>query len=446
MNNNATGTGAAHRTSPILAKPATNYRYTVVMLLGGMTCINYVDRYNIAAAVPTLMKLFGLSPSKMGVLMSAFGWSYLVCMAMIGYLLNRKSPKTVAFWCCLGWGLVTTCTSLVAGFYSFLVVRVLLGATESAAFPACARVVGVWTPKRERTFSTGVFDCASKFGSAFSPPLVVWAIINWGWKSSFLITGCLAIIYAFVWLRFYHDPEKHPRISQSELDYIRQDQVLDDQRQAIKTPEIPMYKLLTYPRIFLMCTGFFLYMYHSTVFHVWIPAYLVHAKGYNLKQMGYAAAYPYIGAVVFELIGSFTLDKWFQHGATLNQVRRTGQFVGMFGSAIALYLAVVAPTPGMTVFWLTASYSLVAISGAQNWAITTNLAPQGQIGTVSAMNGMCGALATIVAPVISGLLIETRWGYDGALVVTVVAVGLAGLIYGTLDYSKPIVPRVKKTA
>jgi MFS family permease len=100
----------------------------------------------------------------------------------------------------------------------------------------------------------------------------------------------------------------------------------------------------------------------------------------------------------------------------------------------------------MTVFWLTASYSLVAISGAQNWAITTNLAPQGQIGTVSAMNGMCGALATIVAPVISGLLIETRWGYDGALVVTVVAVGLAGVIYGTLDYSKPIVPRVKKTA
>jgi ACS family glucarate transporter-like MFS transporter len=300
----------------------------------------------------------------------------------------------------------------------------------------------VWTPKRERTLATGVFDTASKAGSAFSPPLVVWAMINWGWKSSFVITGGLAIIYAFVWLRRYHDPEKHPKVSQEELEYIRQDQLLDAKRQVAKVPEIPVYKLLTYPRIFLMSSGFFLYMYHSTVFHVWIPAYLVHSKGYNLKQMGIAAACPYIGAVVSELIGSHLLDKWFQHGASLNCVRRTGQIVGMGGSALSLYFAVTAGTPGMTVVWLTASYSLVAISGAQNWAITTNLAPQGQIGAVAAMNGMFGALAAIVAPIVSGVMIETRWGYDGALFITVAAIGLAAVIYGTLDYSKPITPRV----
>ena len=83
------------------AAPPTKYRYGMILLLSGMITINYVDRFNIAAAVPTLMKEFGLSPARMGVLMSAFGWTYLLCMLPVGYLLNRKSPKVIGF--CPAW-------------------------------------------------------------------------------------------------------------------------------------------------------------------------------------------------------------------------------------------------------------------------------------------------------------------------------------------------------
>jgi ACS family glucarate transporter-like MFS transporter len=437
---NTAATGPARKTSGLLTKPSTNYRYGIILLLGGMTALNYVDRYNIAAAIPTLMKLFNISASRMGLLMSGFGFSYLACMLPVGYFLNRKSPKIVMFCCCFGWGLVTMCTGLVAGFYSLFVVRVLLGATESGAFPTCSRITGVWTPKRERTLASAVFDCAGKLGNAISPPLVVWAIINWGWQWSFVITGGMAVAFSLVWYRYYYDPEKHPKVSKDELDYIRQDQVLDEKRQIATTKTIPVYKLLTYPRIFMMGTGFFLYMYHSTVFHVWIPAYLVHSKGYTLKQMGFAVSYPFMGAVVAELLGSYVLDKWYQRCGSINLVRRTGQLVGYLGSGITMYLAVIAGTPAMTVVWLTVSYSAVSISGAQNWAIPTHLAPQGQIGGVAAVNAMCGAFAAIVAPIISGFMIQ-KSGYNGALLVTVGAIGLAGIIYASIDYSKPIVPR-----
>jgi sugar phosphate permease len=125
MNNGAAGPSLAREVS----KPAlpTNCRYGVMLLLGGMICINYVDRFNIAAAVPTLMKEFGLSPARMGVLMSAFGWTYLICMFPVGYLLDRKSPKTIGFFSCLGWGVATLFTAAVSGFYSFFAVRLLLG-------------------------------------------------------------------------------------------------------------------------------------------------------------------------------------------------------------------------------------------------------------------------------------------------------------------------------
>jgi ACS family glucarate transporter-like MFS transporter len=322
-----------------------------------------------------------------------------------------------------------------------LAVRLLLGATESAGYPTCTRVASVWTPKHERTSFTGIFDSCAKLGSAFSPPLVVWAIIHWGWRSSFVVSGLIAIVFSFLWLAYYHDPDKHPKVSNEELDYIRHNQLTETAAPAvIKTKEIPIYKLLTYRPTFLMFCGFFLYMYFVTVFHMWIPAYLVHAKGFTLHRMGFAVALPYLITFIVELTGARFLDKWFQRGASLNKVRRSGQLIGYWGSAGCLYLAVVAPTPGMTVFWLTATFAVLSIAGAQNWAIASELAPAGQVGTVAALNSVAGGIAGIAAPWISGLIIETRWGYDGALFVVVGTAVLAGIVYGVLDY-KPVVPR-----
>jgi ACS family D-galactonate transporter-like MFS transporter len=439
MDKGAAGTVLAPEVTRRAALP-TNSRYGVILLCGAMIAINFFDRYNLAAAVPTLMKEFGFSPARMGMLMSAYSWAWVVCVIPIGYLLNRKSPKMIGFFACLGWGLVTLFTAVVSGLYSFLAVRLALGATESAGYPTCTRIASAWTPKHERTTFTGIFDGCAKLGSAFSPPLVVWAIIHWGWRSSFVISGLVAVVFAFLWLRYYYDPDKHPKISKEELDYIRHGQIIAGVTPAIKTKEIPMYKLLTYPRIFFMCCGFFLYNYFVMVFHLWIPAYLIQAKGFTLHRMGFAVAYPFMAAFAVELIGARFLDKALERGVSLNKVRRTGQLIGYWGSAACLYMAVVAPA-GMTVFWLTVTYAVLSIGGAQNWAITSELAPPGQVGTVSALNSVAGALSGITAPWLTGLFIQTRWGYNGALFVVVGAAVAAGLVYGLLDYSKPIIPR-----
>ena len=428
-------TGTAEAT--LMSKPTlpTNRRYRVMALLAGMICINYLDRFNIAAAVPTIMKEFGFSPARMGLLMSAFGWTYLLCMFPVGHLLRRKSPKVVGFYSCIGWGLATLLTAAVTGFYSFFVVRLLLGATEAAGYPTCTRIASMWTPKHERTTATGIFDCSASLGSALSPILVVWIILHWGWRYSFILSGLVALVFAFVWQRYYHDPDKDPKVSREELEYIRQGQV--EAGNVPKAKEVPMYRLLTYRRIFAMCSGFFLYMYFATVFHVWIPAYLVHAKGFSLKAMGIAVTFPFLAGITVELTGARLLDKWLQRGASLTKVRRTGQLFSYFGTAICVFLAIGAVTPTMTVVWLTAAYGVKAICGAQNWAIASEIAPRGQVGPVAALNGMSGALAVIVAPLVSGFLIQTRWGYNGALFVMAVALLVAGILYGLLEY-KPV--------
>ena len=210
-----------------IPKPTTNYRWYAVFLVSGIIAISWIDRVNFAAATPTLMRVFDLSPTTMGIVMSAFYWPYVISQIPSGWLVSRFGSKLVVFWSCLVWGITTALTSIVNGFYSFLAIRVLLGLSEAPSFPAAARVVSVWIPACERTTASALFDASARAGNAFCMPFVVWLIVQYGWKASFVITGGLAILYSFVWLKFYHEPDEHPKVSESELAYLRQDEVVD---------------------------------------------------------------------------------------------------------------------------------------------------------------------------------------------------------------------------
>ena len=150
-----------------IARLETGFRWYLVILPAMGTAINYIDRVNFAVATPTLMKEFGLGTAEMGILMSAFFWSYTITMIPSGYLLNKLGRRRS--WVlpdCLG-----QCyhvSGACVGFYSFLALRIGIGVTEAPAFPANARVVSVWVPKRERTFASSIFD-ASRGRECFRP-------------------------------------------------------------------------------------------------------------------------------------------------------------------------------------------------------------------------------------------------------------------------------------
>lgn len=423
-----------------IAKPESGYRWHAVLLVMGIITINYIDRVNIGVASPTLMKLFNLSPAEMGILMSAFFWSYMLCMVPAGWFLNHLGPRMVVFWSCLGWGLATMLTAAVTGFTSFFAVRVLLGVTEAPGYPGAARVVSVWVPVRERTFASACFDACSRAGNAFAPPLVVWIILQWGWQMSFVITGGLAAAYAFVWLYFYREPDDHPKITQSELKWIRQDEVVDESGKVEKGKMIPLMQLLTYPKVVSVCIAYFLYMYFWTTFNLWTPAYFVQAKGFSLKAMGIAAMYPYITGIIFELISGKLWDAWLARGATINTIRRAGMGVGMLGASASLYMAIVSSDPTAIIFWFSLSMGMFSISGANVWAIPQDIAPYGQAGGVGGVYSLCGNLASLIGPMLTGYVAGTSWGYDGGFYLLVISAALGALLYAVSSYTR-LVPR-----
>ena len=188
-----------------IAKLETGSRWYIVVLLAMGTAINYIDRVNFGVATPTLMKEFGYGTAEMGILMSAFFWSYTITMIPSGYLLNKFGPKKVLGFAGFAWGSVTMLVGACVGFYSFLALRIGIGITEAPVYPSNARVVSVWVPKRERTFASSIFDCCARVGGASAPPIVAFIIAEWGWRTSFVVTGAMAVAWAIWWLLAYHD-------------------------------------------------------------------------------------------------------------------------------------------------------------------------------------------------------------------------------------------------
>ena len=125
-------------------------------------------------------------------------------------------------------------TSLAAGFYSFATFRFLLGAGESANWPAATKAVSEWFPKRERALATALFDSGSSIGGAIAPFIVLWIYFRWGWRPAFMVPGTLGFLWLIAWRWLYFPPESYSRISTSELAMIVADKRESDAPQEGK--------------------------------------------------------------------------------------------------------------------------------------------------------------------------------------------------------------------
>ena len=140
-------------------------RYGILALLFVGVVINYLDRANLALALPTIGVDLHLSVVEKGLILSAFGWSYVLMQIPGGIIIDRFGPRLTFAVSLFTWSVVTILQGLARSAAVLIGMRVVLGITEAPAFPLNSRVVGTWFPARERGFAIGVYT-AGEFVSA----------------------------------------------------------------------------------------------------------------------------------------------------------------------------------------------------------------------------------------------------------------------------------------
>ena len=221
-------------------------RWNILALLFGISVVTYIDRVNISVAARQMMPALGLTDLQMGQVFSAFVLGYALCQVPGGWLGDRWGPRYVLTFAVIWWSVFTAMTAvaptlplagLVGALGSLVVVRFLIGVGEAAALPNFNRAVANWLAPNERGLGIGIAIGGIGVGSALTPPLTAWIMVNYGWQAAFYTCAVLGLLVAGAWFLYATDrPDAHPHVNAEEAALIAGDGPNGRSRPSHATP------------------------------------------------------------------------------------------------------------------------------------------------------------------------------------------------------------------
>jgi MFS transporter, ACS family, D-galactonate transporter len=416
------------------AIPATlripRVRWGIGMLLGAGVLINYFDRINLSVGAPQLQQEFGLTDGQLGWLFGGFFWSYALLQIPSGMILDRFGVTAVYRVSSFLWSVTSAMTALAGGFGGVLAARLLLGVAEGPGFPASAKATGYWFPRGERAMATSIFDAAAKFANVIGVPLVALAVVQFGWRWGFGITGMLSFLYFLTFLIVYRDPSRHPRLSSAERDYIRSGGATREG--PAESGEVAMLGyLLRNRKVWGLTIGFSAYGYSFYLFLTWLPNYLVQSMHMSILKSAGFTAIPWIFATIAGLgVGGWLIDHLIARGYDETPVRKTVLVVGML-LGLAVFGATVTTNPVWAIVWISVALSGLAAASPVGWSIPSLIAPRGGTGTIGGIMNFLNNMMGVVAPVTTGYIVGATGSFVGAFLAAgiVLVIGIVAYVF-----------------
>ena len=209
------------------AAKTSRIRWLLILWLFVLSAIAYLDRVNISVAGTLLAGEYGLSKIQLGWIFSAFLAGYAIFQTPGGRLADKLGARSMLAIGVVWWGIFTALTAAVparfgAALFAFILVRFALGAGEAVIYPASNQFVAQWIPSAERGLANGVIFSGVGAGAGFTPPLIAYLMLRYGWRWSFVVCAILGLLAGLVWfLIARNSPDEHPRVSPDELGRIQ---------------------------------------------------------------------------------------------------------------------------------------------------------------------------------------------------------------------------------
>ena len=392
---------------------APRLRWSIGALLGAGVLVNYFDRISLSVAGPQLQIEFGLGPAGMGLLFSAFFWSYALLQIPSGLLLDRFGVTRIGRWCTLLWAVASTLTACAGGFAGVFLARMLLGVAEAPSFPANAKAIGHWFGRDERALSTALFDAAAKFSNVIGVPLVALAVVRFGWRWGFALVALLSFGYCVAFWRWYRDPSRHARLSPEEHARILRAGAVPEGVHPAGAGAL-LAALLRSRDVWGATIGFAAYGYGFYLFLTWLPGYLVQVMHMGVLKSATFTAVPWACATVTDLlVGGWLIDWLIRRGHDASRVRKLVLLSGM-GCGLAVFGATTTTDPVIAITWISLSLGGLAAAAPVCWSLPALIAPAGGAGTVGGIMNFANNLMGAIAPIATGLLVGATQSFTPA--------------------------------
>lgn len=415
-------------------------RTWVVVFLFFLTAINYADRIVLSIAVGPISHEFGFSPVQIGYLLSSFLWAYTLALIPVGYLVDRIPAKGLCGWAIALWSAATMATGLGGGMITLISMRLIMGIGESSSTPVAAKVIREWFPPRERGLANGAMISGGLGGSALASLLIGGLMTVLGWRATFLCVGAIGLIWLAAWWRWFDAPERVRWLKPQERQLILEQRtpvVSADSHPAASFGSLLLSRSLWALAFTQGCGVYVLYL-----FLTWSPSYLQSVKHMSLARSGVVSAIPYLVACIGGiLIGRLSDRAGADEGAHSTR-RRRYVVISMLASSVVL-LTPLFETPWAFIVFTSIALTGVSASFAQIYALVNDLLHErAHVGKCIAVVTIGGNIFGMLAPIVTGYVVQSTHRFDSAYVVagTLLCLG-AAVCYGFAR--RPILPRTE---
>jgi MFS family permease len=387
-------------------------RTRVVVLLAVAVFINYVDRGNLATAAPLMRGELKLSNTEVGMLLGAFFWSYTPGQLLAGWLAEKiNAYRTLAIGVAL-WSLATLATGFATSFASVLVLRLVLGLGESAAFPCSSKLFGQHLPQHRLGFANGMVGVGLALGPAFGTFAGGLLMAQLGWRPVFILFGLVSALWLVPWFGASRSPSR--------------------QVDAPKVDAAPSFRAILRQRAAWGASlGHFCgnYSFYFVIF--WLPLYLVSARGFSVGEMAVIGGIIYVVYAISAQLTGLASDAWMRAGASATLVRKGFAVGSCVGTALSLLICAVGSAP-VSIAGLFGAAIFFGFGTPTIFATGQTLAGPRAAGKWIAVQNCIGNVAGVIAPAITGFVVDRTGQFTAAFVIAGIVALVGALGWGVI--------------
>jgi MFS transporter, ACS family, hexuronate transporter len=380
-------------------------RWWIGGLLFASTVINYLDRQTLSVLGPYLKQDYGWNNEQFALVVISFRAAYSIGQTVWGRVIDRIGTRRGLTITVVWYSLAAMLTSLAGGLRSFMVFRFLLGAGESANWPAATKAVSEWFPRSERGWAVALFDSGSSIGGAIAPVLVVGLYhLFGGWRPAFVITGMLGFVWLVAWRFLYYPPESHPRLGDAEREMILRDRAEEEAEEPRGGPAPGWRELLRLRRTWAVIAA---RAFTDPVWFFitdWFAIYLL-TKGINPEQGLLAFWIPFVAADLGNFFGGGVSSWLIRRGWPVLRARKAVVVFGGLGMAMLIPTVLTSNLFALAGLFAVSTFAYAAFS-TMALVLPSDLFPSSSVATVSGLSGTGAGLGTILSTFLIGYVAD----------------------------------------
>jgi MFS family permease len=390
-----------------------------------MYIISYVDRTNIALALPSMISDLHMEPAQAGSAAGIFFWGYLLFQIPGGHLAQRWSAKKVVSVLLIAWGACAVATGLISSGWQFWLMRLLLGVAEGGVFPATIILLANWFPPGERARANAYWMLCQPLAIVLSSPLSGWILGRWNWRVLLIAEGALPFLWFWVWNAVIQDrPVAVVGAADPDGNHTTGVPTLAFADPAERGKQ-SLLRSLADPRIPILIAVCFFLNVGGYGYLFWLPTAMAGASNIPSSLLGILFAIPYLLAGVGMILNSRHSDR--------TQERRWHVAIPLLLGGLALAAGVLSSGEHPYL-----SFALVCLAGAcffscmgPLWSIPTENLSRDSAGAGAGLVNAVGNLGGYFGPLLVGALSQRTGDFKlafGALSGSLMLGGLLTLL------------------